>query len=122
MVTEEKAKKKIRAAYNADWLVQAPVVIVACAVPGESWRRSDGEEYWMVDVAIAMQSLILVATGLGLGTCWIANFDEEEAKRALEIPKDWRVVAITPLGYRDEEKGPVRDRKAIEDIIRIVGN
>jgi nitroreductase len=49
-------------------------------------------------LAIAMQSLILTATGLGLATCWIANFDEEEVKKATEIPDDWRIAAMTPLG------------------------
>lgn len=118
VVIEEKVKKKIKSAYNADWLVQAPAIIVACAVPKEAWCRVDGEEYWKVDVAIALQDLILVATQLGLGTCWIANFNEEEVKRALAIPRDWRVVAMTPLGYPDEEKESVRNRKPMQDIIR----
>lgn len=117
VITDKHAKEKIRSAYNAGWLIQAPVIIVACAIPEEAWCRSDGEEYWKVDVAIALHSLILAATELGLGTCWIANFEEEEARRVLEIPKDWRVVAMTPLGYPDEDKGPVTNRMRIKEIV-----
>lgn len=118
MITEEETRKKLRSFYNANWFIKAPVVVVACAVPKEAWQRIDGEEYWKVDVAIAMQSLILVATESGLGTCWIANFNEEKARKVLNVPKDWEVVALTPLGYADEERGPARNRKAIEDIVR----
>lgn len=117
VITEEKSKNKIRAAYDAEWFIEAPAIIVACAVPKEAWRRADGEKYWKVDVAIAMQTLILVAAGLGLGSCWIANFNEEKAKEALDIPQDWRVVAMTPLGYPNEEKGPVKNRKPIRNIV-----
>ncbi len=68
-------------------------------------------------MAIAFQNLVLASTELGLGTCWIANFDENAVKKALNIPKDIRVVAMTPLGYPDEEKGPVTDRKPLEKIV-----
>jgi nitroreductase len=77
----------------------------------------DGEEYWKVDIAIAMQNLVLAATELGLGTCWIAAFNEEAAKKALGIPEDVRVVAMTPLGYPDQEKGPVTRRKQLSTIV-----
>lgn len=116
-VTEKGARENLKASYNADWFVQAPVIIVGCVNPKEAWRRKDGEEYWKVDLAIAMQNLILSATELGLGTCWIANFDEKAAKKALNIPKEIRVVAMTPLGYPDEEKGLVNDRKPLDKLI-----
>jgi nitroreductase len=97
--------------------MQAPAIIVACADPKKAWKRNDGEEYWKVDAAIAMQNLVLAATELGLGTCWIAVFNEKAVKKALNIPKHIRVVAMTPLGYPDEDKGPVTDRKTLNEIV-----
>lgn len=117
VVTDPEVKEKLRCSYERDWFVSAPVIIVACALPDESWVRHDGEEYWKVDVSIAMQDLILAAWEEGLGTCWIGAFNEEEAKRALGIPEHVRVVAMTPLGYPAEEKGPVTDRKTLEEIV-----
>jgi nitroreductase len=117
VVTNENARERLRASYNKEWFVRAPVVIVGCVNPKESWRRRDNEEYWKVDAAIAMQNLILTATELGLGTCWVANFDENAAKKALDIPKDFRIVAMTPLGYLDEEKESVSDRKPLDALV-----
>jgi len=117
VVTDPKVKEELRAAYDRDWFVSAPVIIVACALPGEAWVRSDGEEYWKVDLAIAMQDLILEAWEQELGTCWIGAFREEEVKRILGIPDEVRVVALTPLGYPAEEKGPVTQRKPLKEII-----
>ena len=113
---EETKRKLVSACHNQSWMAEAPVIIVACALPSEAWVRSDGEEYWKVDVAIAMQDLILEAWELGLGTCWIGSFREEEVKRILGIPDEVRVVALTPLGYPAEEKGPVTRRKPLEEI------
>ncbi len=120
VVAKREIRESLRAAYNRDWFVSAPAIIVGCANPKEAWRRGGtfgGEEYWKVDLAIAMQNLILAATELGLGTCWVADFDENSVKKALNIPKDVRVVAMTPIGYPDEEKGPVTDRKPLESIV-----
>jgi len=118
VATDPKVRESLRAAYDRDWFASAPAIIVACALPEKAWVRRDGEEYWKVDVTIAMQDLVLAAWEQGLGTCWIGAFDEEEVKRALGIPGKVRVVALTPLGYPAEEKGPVTNRKTLEEIIR----
>ncbi len=80
------------------WLRSAPAVVVACADPRESGQHGD-LPYWAVDTAIALEHLVLAATALGLGTCWIGGFDEATVRRLLEVPEGIRVVAYTPLGY-----------------------
>jgi len=117
VVTDQKVKENLRSAYSRDWFISAPAIIVACAFPEKAWVRLDGEEYWKVDITIAMQSLVLGAWNEGLGTCWIGAFNEEEAKKALGIPANVRVVAMTPLGYPAEQKGPVTNRKPLEEIV-----
>jgi len=117
VVTDPEVKESLRSAYDRDWFISAPVIIVACAFPEKAWVRRDGEEFWKVDISIAMQDLILAAWAEGLGTCWIGAFREEEAKRVLGIPENVRVVAMTPLGYPAEVKGPVTNRKPLEEIV-----
>jgi len=117
VAANNEVKERLRVSYDEEWFISAPVIIIGCAVPEEAWVRMDGQEYWMVDVAIAMQNMILVATELGLGTCWIADFDEEAARKALELPQSIRIVAMTPLGYPAEEKRPVRNRKSLSEIV-----
>lgn len=116
VVTDKKVKEKLRAAYDRDWFVSAPVIIIGCAVPEEGWIRMDGQEYWMVDVAIAIQNMILTATDLGLGTCWVADFDEKAIRKAVKLPPNIHVVAMTPLGHPTYEKLPEKSRKPLAEI------
>ena len=120
LVTEQKVKEKLRSSYNRDWFISAPAIIVLCGHPEQAWARRKGvfqkEAYWKVDVSIAMQNLILTAWEEGLGTCWIGGFKEDKVKKALNIPNNIRVVAMTPVGYPAEEKGPVTDRRSLDDI------
>ncbi|NLE75296.1 MAG: nitroreductase [Chloroflexi bacterium] len=83
------------------WLSQAPLVLVACGDPAESGRRED-QDFYLVDVAIAMEHAVLAATAEGLGTCWIGAMNEERVRQILEIPANIRVVALTPMGYPAE--------------------
>jgi len=117
VITDPQVRARMKEAYDRRWFVEAPVILVVCADPGVAWVRSDGEPYWKVDAAIAMQNMVLQATAEGLGTCWIGAFDEAAAKRILNIPRDIRVVAMTPLGYPDKIKEKVTNRKDIHDIL-----
>jgi nitroreductase len=110
IVVSDPAKKKelIRCTslFNQSWLGKEYAIIVACADPSRSGFRND-QRYYLVDVAIAMEHLILAATALGLGTCWIGGFEEDKIKSVLEIPADYRVVAMTTLGFPAEREGIV---------------
>lgn len=117
VVSEKAAKERLFSAYPREWFAKAPAVIVACVNPEKAWTRKDGETYWKVDAAIAIQDMILVAHELGLGTCWVAAFDEGRVKEALGIPGGVRVVALVPLGYPAETKGIVTERKSLGDIV-----
>jgi nitroreductase len=104
VVIKDKAKIEELSGFINPWLKQAPVVLAACADPADSGTRN-GMDYYLVDVGISMQQLILAATDLGLGTCWIGAFDEAKVKKLLEVPENVKVVALTPLGYPSEKEG-----------------
>ena len=57
----------------------------------------------IVDTAIAMQNMVLAATGEGLGTCWVGSFKEEKVRKLLKIPEKFNVVAILAIGYQREK-------------------
>jgi len=106
-----------------DAVRKAPIVIVACAKLGRSGYsrqtqkpETDKGDWFMFDVALAMQNLSLAAHALGLGTVHIGAFHAEEATKILNIPKGYCVVAMTPLGYPDEEGHPVK-RKELAEIV-----
>jgi nitroreductase len=103
--------------YNRNWFVQAPLVICACGIPAQNWVRSDGKNYNDVDVAIAMDHLILAATDVGLGTCWVAEFNPAAAREVLGLPDGVEPIAFTPLGYPIDQPQP-KIRKALSDLVR----
>jgi len=117
VVKTESRKDELKRVYPADWFSQAPLVICACAVKSESWTRRDGRNYVDVDTTIAMDHLILAATNLGLGTCWIAAFDAEAAREVLKIPDDVEPLLFTPLGYPADEIG-TKTRKDLDELVR----
>jgi len=100
---EELKRKLVQACAGQKFLAEAPMVVVGCGSPDDAYATAGGYmSSYVMDVAIAMDHLILAAASLGLGTCWVANFKEEKVKDILGIPADIRVVAITPIGYPDE--------------------
>ncbi len=93
-------EQELRRVYNTDWFAaQAPVVVCACVVRGKCWVRRDGKNYGDVDVAIAMDHLILAATNEGLGTCWIGAFDPQAAAEVFGLPEGVEPMILTPLGF-----------------------
>jgi nitroreductase len=60
--------------------------------------------------------MILQAYELGLGTCWIGAFNEDETKKILNIPEPVRVVAVIPLGYPNQPTSK-KIRKNLDQIV-----
>jgi nitroreductase len=108
---------ELRRIYKAEWFCKAPLVICACAVPSRAWSRMDDKNYSDVDVTIAMDHLILAATELGLGTCWIAAFNPIASREVLGLPEDVEPVAFTPLGYPADQLGAKR-REPLSELVR----
>lgn len=111
-------KEDLRRIYGRSWFVDAPIVLCICGVEAEGWVRShDGKSYLDVDAAIVMDHIVMAATALGLGTCWIAAFDPDEARDVLELPAGVEPIIFTPLGYADDQPGNKR-RKPVKDIVK----
>ena len=103
--------------YGRKWFTQAPLVLCACGVPEQSWVRADGKNYADVDVTIAMDHLILAAANLGLGTCWIADFDIAAAREVLGLPDEVEPLFFTPLGY-PADRLRTKKRKPLSELVR----
>lgn len=116
VVKTQGKKKDLRRIYHAEWFSEAPLVICACAIPSKGWTRRDGRCYVEVDVAIAMDHLILAAADSGLGTCWIAAFDSQAAKEVLKLPEGVEPLLFTPLGYPADSPQP-KSRKGLKELV-----
>ncbi len=104
-----------------DAVRNAPVLIVACAELGKSGFKkgeaaTDKGDWFMFDVALAVQNLTLAAHELGLGTVHVGLIDARKIEEILQVPEGVRVVELIPLGYPAEQpEGP--GRKELSEIV-----
>ena len=92
----ETKHKLVVAALNQTFIEQAPVVIVVCAntdASGSGYGSRGATLYCIQDTAATTQNILLTAYSMGLGTCWVGAFKEEEVKEVLGIPDNVRPVA-----------------------------
>jgi nitroreductase len=101
LVTDPKLRHDLsKIANDQHFIADAALIVVACGLPLQAHKRMAGHRNSVeVDVAIALDHLTLAAVAEGLGTCWIGAFDEQKAKRLLEVPDELEIVALMPVGY-----------------------
>jgi len=106
VINEQEIKDKIAsAALNQYFISKAPVVVVVCAdvEKSELHYGSRGRElYCIQDTAAAIENMLLLATALGIGSCWVGAYDEHKISEILNLPKNVRPLAIIPFGYLNE--------------------
>jgi nitroreductase len=89
-------------AYKA--IVQAPVLLALCAKTGTSgyykgMPTTQFGDWMMYDLGLATQNLCLMAHHLGVGTVIVGLFDHARAKSVIQVPDDYELVTLIPLGY-----------------------
>ncbi len=99
---------------------KAPVLLAVISTPewlpraGGAIRKTD---FHLIDIGISGEHLVLKATELGLGTCWIGWFDEAKAKKALKIPDPKKIEVMFALGYPAEGSLPrQQERKPLNQM------
>ncbi len=92
-VTDAEKRKALSGGKWATFLVQAPLVVVACG------DKKASPEWYAIDVALAVENMVLVAISLGLGTCCVGSFNEKDIKTALKIPENFEVLVMLAVGY-----------------------
>jgi nitroreductase len=97
-------------------LAEAPLVIVACAEPEQSGDLN-GQHYYLTDMGIAAENLMLAAHSLGLGSVFVGVFDEEQLGDLLDIPPGIRIVGLFPLGYPEDGGKGNPPRRPLEEIV-----
>ena len=103
--TDPKRKSIAKACLGQDWMEQAPVYIVVVAEPlkAERYYGTRGSRLYTIQgCAAAIENMLLTAHSLGLGTCWVGAFDEDEIWRILGLPEDVTVQGVITIGYADE--------------------
>lgn len=92
---------------------QAPADLVVWA--DRERMMGCGQSAATVDCSIALSFMMLRATELGLGSCWLGAFDADAVKKVLGLPEEAVVVAVSPLGHPAEHPA-ARPRKTADEV------
>jgi nitroreductase len=119
VVKKEDSRRKFETVYGRAWFIHAPVIVAVCCDRSLSWhRKADGKDFGEIDIAIALDHITLAATEIGLGTCWIGNFNVAEAAKLLMLPASIEPIVFTPLGYPGAKaQKPPKNRKSLDEIV-----
>jgi nitroreductase len=123
VVLNDQVKSRLAHASNQKWINGARVMIAVIADKSKSEKKfgeRGSDLYCIQDTAAAMQNMMLAATALGLGCCWVGAFDESKVAEALEIKdNDLRPVAMLALGFPNAEpKASIRE--PLENVVTII--
>lgn len=95
----------------------AKTILAICHDTNVSWHRGiDGLDYGLVDASIVATEISLAATSLGLGTCFVCAMNPSAAKEVLELPDNYQVDILLPVGYPKEIRAH-NTRKELEEIV-----
>jgi nitroreductase len=116
-VTDAQKRKALSAGTWAKFLSQSPLVIVACG------DKKASPDWYAIDVALAVENMVLTAVSEGLGTCCVGSFSEKDVKALLKVPENFEVLVMLAVGYPSDKidlssklLNLVRTRKTLSDV------
>ena len=112
VLSDPEIKEKLSHGQWNTFIKNSAVTIVGCAFEGSEYAR----KWSTIDTTIAMQNMIIAAWSLGIGSCWVGDFDEAEVRKLLAVPKDWKIISLLSLGYPDEAP-ETTSRKQLTEIM-----
>lgn len=115
VVKDQEQKEFLAKSVDQDFVADASVVVVVLGDP-------EIAPYWFLfDPMIVTEHMVLAATALNYGTCWIGTLADhvpeniDSVKKALRIPKNLSIICLVAIGVSDE-KPSARPRKSLQDI------
>ncbi|MCK9412008.1 MAG: nitroreductase family protein [Prolixibacteraceae bacterium] len=118
VVTDPELLDRLHGCYHREWFKTAPACIVAIGDHDKGWHRpTDDKDFTDIDVAIAVDHLMLAATEIGLGTCWICHFNVEKCAEIFDLPGNFEPIAMIPIGYPASIPIPDKKRKTVEQTV-----
>ena len=111
VLTSDEIKEKLSHGRWNTFIKDSAFTIVGCGYTGDLYSR----KWSTIDTIIALQNMVIAAWALGIGSCWIGDFKEEEVKKLLNIPDDWKIIALVSFRYPAEH--PSSWKKPLTEIV-----
>ena len=115
VVEDESLLEKLKEATR--YTFDAKTIIVISYDKNVSWKRgNDKKDHGDIDASLVAANMVLMATSLNIGTCYVASFDEPKVKDILGLSDNLVVSLMIPMGYPKEFKKH-NTRKNIEELV-----
>lgn len=116
----QQAIPKVNPAFKA--IMNAPVVLALCArLKDSGYYKNEVTtkfgDWFMFDLGLATQSIVLTAHAAGLGTVIVGLFDHDAAGKAINVPEGHDLVALIPMGFPSKIPSAPK-RKEISEFTR----
>jgi len=99
---------------------KAPVLILILArldiIANRIGKQIQNIQFYLLDIGIAGEHVVLQAQELGLRTCWIGWFNIRRARKLLKIPRKYKIVSMLAMGYSEKRPSKEKKRKKLEEI------
>lgn len=108
VVTDRAMIEKLKIA--AQWMEKAGAIIAVVLDPTT--------KYWLEDGSAAVENMLIAATALGYGSCWLEGYTlplEKEFKALLGVPEEKRLLTLVPIGVPVE--WPTKEKKPLEQVL-----
>lgn len=119
--SREIKEKLAEAAFDQDFIVKAPLIVVGCAdlKIEKRYDKRGRNLYSICDVSASIENMLLFAYSEGLGSCWLGAFDEKKVFKILNLPENLRPIVIVPIGFPSESPS-IPPRISKEKAIKVI--
>ncbi|MEM2885848.1 MAG: nitroreductase family protein [Thermoproteota archaeon] len=108
VVTDPEVKRALSRGRWNKFIEDSAFTVVGCGERASRWST--------IDVAIALENMVIAAEAQGVGSCWVGDFKEGQVRKLLGIPGNLKVVCLVSFGYPDE-KPRAPNKKSLEEIV-----
>lgn len=99
---------------------KAPVLIMILArldvIANRIGKQIQNVHFYLIDIGIAGEHIVLQAQELGLGTCWIGWFNQKKARKFFKVPRKYKIVSLLSMGYPQKKPSSAKKRKKLNQI------
>jgi len=111
VITDDKIKERIAdLAPNGKFIAHAAACIAVFC---------QDTKYYLEDGCAATENILLAATALGIGSCWVAGCKKpyvEDIRSILSVPQECKLVSLISLGYC-EGQAPFPSKRPLSEVI-----
>ena len=106
--------------FISKFAAKAPVLIMILGrldiIANRIGKQIQDIHFYLIDIGIAGEHIVLQAEELGLGSCWIGWFNIRKARKFLKIPRKYKIVSLMAMGYYEKRPTREKKRKELEEI------